>query len=153
LLSKSASTKRWLALLLWIAVIFTFSTDSFSSDGTSRGIIPVLRFLFPFLSPAQLEIGHLVCRKAAHVTAYFVLGILAWRAATTLQAPNLRPELLTIAVVLLVAISDEFHQSFVPSRTSAIGDVGFDLAGGIAALLLMLRLRHESRTLHPHSVL
>ena len=152
-MSKYASTKRWLALLFWIAVIFTFSTDSFSSDGTSRVIVPVLRFLFPFLSPSQLEVGHIVCRKAAHVTAYFVLGILGWRAAMTPQAASLRPELLTIAIVILVAVSDEFHQWFVPSRTSAIGDVGFDLAGGMAALLLMLRLKHESRTLHSHSVL
>ena len=58
-----------------------------------------------------------------------------------------------MALVLVVAVSDEFHQSFVPSRTSALTDVGYDFAGGMAALLLMSRLRNETRPLPSHSVL
>jgi len=94
-----------------------------------------------------------ICRKAGHVLEYFVLGVLAWRATTSTPYARFRPELLTVGLVLAVALSDEFHQSFVPSRTSALGDVGFDFLGGVIGLLLMLRLRNEPRALPSHSVL
>ena len=140
-------------MLVWILVIFFFSTDSFSSGETSRIIAPVLKFLFPFLSAEQLHVAHVICRKAGHVLEYFVLGVLAWRATTSTPYARFRPELLTVGLVLAVALSDEFHQSFVPSRTSALGDVGFDFLGGVIGLLLMLRLRNEPRALPSHSVL
>jgi VanZ family protein len=140
-------------LLLWILAIFLFSTDAFSSGETSRIIVPALKFLFPSLSPEHLQTAHVICRKAGHVLEYFVLGILAWRATTTTPFAWIRPELLTVALTLAVALTDEIHQSFVPSRTGALGDVGFDLFGGLMGLCLMLRLRHEPRRLPSHSVL
>jgi VanZ family protein len=140
-------------LLAWIVAIFLFSTNSFSSGETSRVIIPALRFLFPSLSPEHLQVAHLICRKAGHILEYFVLGVLAWRATVATPTSWIRPELLTVALVLLVALSDEFHQSFVPSRTSALGDVGYDFIGGLIGLLLILRLRNEPGTLPSHSVL
>ena len=152
-MSRSRSTSRWIALLVWILAIFLFSTDSFSSNETSRFIVPALKFLFPSLSPEQLQIAHVICRKAGHVLEYFVLGALAWRAASATPSAWIRPEFLTVALVIAVALTDEFHQSFVPSRTSALGDVGYDFFGGLVGLLLMLRLRNEPGTLHSHSVL
>ena len=132
-------------MLAWIGVIFSLSTDTFSSPGTSRILIPALQFLFPFLTPDQLEIGHAICRKAAHVLGYLVLGVLAWRAIGS--AP------MSLALVLAVAVGDEFHQSFVASRTGTWTDVGYDLIGGMTGLLLMLRLRNETRDLHSRTVL
>jgi VanZ family protein len=152
-LSASGSTKRWIALLAWITVIFFFSTDSFSSSETSRILGPVLKFLFPFLSPEQLSLGHAVCRKAGHVLEYFVLGVLIWRALNPDHAAWAKARLLSVGLVLAVALSDEFHQAFVPSRTSALTDVGYDVVGGMAALMLMSRFRNEPRTLHSHPVL
>ena len=139
-------------MLVWIFVIFFFSTDSFSSGETSRIIAPVLKFLFPFLSAEQLHVTHVICRKAGHILEYFVLGVLAWRAIRSVPMGWFVPELLTVALVLVVAFSDEFHQSFVPSRTSALVDIGYDFIGGMTGLLL-LRLRNGTRTLYSHSVL
>ena len=152
--SQSVSTKlRGLALLVWILVIFLFSTDSFSSAETSGVIIPTLRFLFPLITPAQLEFGHIVCRKAGHLLEYFVLGVLAWRAFGAQQRNRLKPWLAAATLVLVVALTDEFHQSFVPSRTSSLTDVGYDFTGGIIALLFMPRLCNETRNLRSHPVL
>jgi VanZ family protein len=61
--------------------------------------------------------------------------------------------LFTAGLVLAVALSDEFHQSFVASRTGALADVGFDFIGGIMGLFLMLRMRNGTRALYSHSVL
>ncbi len=43
---------------------------------------------------------------------------------------------LAFALVILVAASDEFHQSFEPSRTSSVHDVLIDCTGGITMVLL-----------------
>src|SRR4026208_1875616 len=125
---SSSTSGRWFALLGWPVVVFTFSTDSFSSAETSRILGPALKYLFPSLAPEQLEFLHLVCRKAGHILEYFVLGVLAWRAlrADMSQNRTLRVRVLAAGFVVAVAFSDEFHQFFVPSRTSSLVDVGYD---------------------------
>jgi len=153
-LYRSGSTRlRWVALLVWVLVIFLFSTNSFSSAETSRLIVPVLKFLLPTLDAAQLQFAHAVCRKAGHVIEYFVLGILMWRALPVAPGAGLKPRLLAVSLVLAVALSDEFHQSFVPSRTSSLTDVGYDFIGGLVGLLFVPRFRNETRNLRSHSVL
>jgi len=145
--------RYWFALLAWILVIFLFSTNSFSSAQTSKFFVPALKFAFPFLSPEQLQVGHIIFRKAGHVSEYFVLGFLAWRALRSANNHGIRLWLLSAGLVLLVALSDEFHQSFVPSRVSSIVDVGYDCVGGIAALVVLSRFRNETRTIYSHPVL
>jgi VanZ family protein len=45
-----------------------------------------------------------------------------------------------VGCTLLIAIADEFHQSFLPTRTSSPVDVCIDVSGAIVAQLLMLLL-------------
>jgi VanZ family protein len=112
-----------------------------------------LKFLLPFLSPDQLLIGHAICRKAGHILEYFVLGVLAWRAFRGDSRDGPAVWLRSAALVLMVALTDEFHQSFVSSRTSSIIDVGYDFLGGIAALGVLSRFRNEGRALYSHPIL
>ena len=139
--SSLSAAKRfrqyWLPLLLMLTAIFFFSTDSFSSDQTSRFIVPILKFLAPNLSAVQVEFWHHVVRKAAHITEYCVLGILIYRALRLDVRSPATLRVVTVASVALVALLDEFHQSFVPSRTSSIFDVGYDCIGGVMAILLL----------------
>jgi VanZ family protein len=128
-----------------MVVIFVFSTDRFSGTHTSGIIEPLLRFLFPFLTQPQVVFWHGVFRKAGHITEYFVLGILAWRV--------FKLRLVAAGFVLAVALSDEFHQSFVSSRTASLMDVGYDFFGGLIALLILYALKNESRTVPTHTVL
>jgi VanZ family protein len=136
-----------------MVLISYFSTDTFSGTNTQGIIKSILKFLFPFLSIYQLEFWHGVCRKAGHVTEYAILGFLAWRAFVTHPWAGFRPKLFAAAFVLVFALSDEFHQTFVPSRTGSLMDVGFDFAGGLIMLMLLPGTRNESRTLPSHSVL
>jgi VanZ family protein len=39
-------------------------------------------------------------------------------------------------LVVIYALLDEFHQSFVPSRTASIYDSAIDVAGGLTVLLI-----------------
>ena len=155
-LSISASTTKnraWFPLIAWMAVIFFFSTETFSGANTAGIIAGALKFLFPSLSISQLEFWHGVCRKAGHVTEYSILGFLAWRTFSIYPWAGPKPKLFAAAFVLVFALSDEFHQRFVPSRTSSLMDVGYDFMGGLIALMLLPRSRNESGTLHSHSVL
>ena len=45
--------------------------------------------------------------------------------------------LLTLALVMLYAASDEFHQRFVPSRDASAVDVMIDTGGAVLALFLV----------------
>ncbi len=122
------------------------STESFSSENTSRIIEPILRFLMPSLLPEKAALVHGVIRKLGHVTEYFILGILLFRAfrSGSMELPGLRWAFYSVLVVMLYAASDEFHQSFVSARTASLFDVGIDIGGGVLAQgVSVLRLGHR----------
>ena len=80
--------------------------------------------------------------KLLHGAAYAVLGALLRGA---LGGGWLRPSLALVAAVVLgtaYGASDEWHQSFVPNRSSDVGDLAADALGaavGAAAAALILR--------------
>ena len=140
--------KYWLPVIFWMGVIFLMSTGTFSSEHTSRFIVPVLHFLFPWLSQQDVDMIHGMTRKAGHVTEYFILGLLLFRAfrGESPQAWRLRWALYAVIGVVFYAVSDEFHQSFVAVRTASLVDVGIDSTGGILSqIAVMLRHLHRGR--------
>jgi VanZ family protein len=133
-------------LLIWIGVIFYLSGTGGSFQTTSRFIGPLLDFLFPEASPETIAYYHFVIRKGAHLTAYAILALIAFRAFI-----DVRPRFTSsLVLVALVATLDETNQSFNSARTGASTDVLIDIAGGTIALSLlyaMIRLRaHASRS-------
>jgi VanZ family protein len=138
--------RRYGPLIVWLAFIFFASTGEFSADNTSRIIGPLLRWLFPGISDENLAFAHFLTRKAAHFTEYAILAYLAARAFTTSSNQTLHRRwfLIVLALVVLYALSDEYHQSFVASRTASIYDSLIDMSGGLTALLLYaLRQRRK----------
>jgi VanZ family protein len=134
--------KYWLPPLLWMMLIFSASGDSHSYEHSSRLVEPLLRWLFPKMSQANIaEIHHLI-RKCGHLTEYAVLALLLWRALKNPAKNNLNkwswPEAgCTLSIVFLYAASDEFHQIFVPTRTPRVTDVIIDTVGGAIGLLAL----------------
>jgi VanZ family protein len=139
--------KHWWPALVWAVVISGFSTGAFTSDNTSRFIVPILRFFLPHASAETLELLHFLVRKCAHFTEYFILSLLILRGFRAgAKGMHLRWALLTILLVAGYASLDEFHQSFVPGRTAAVGDVLIDTSGGAVALIvasLFARFRRD----------
>jgi VanZ family protein len=133
---------RYLPLLLWLAFIYLASTSEFSAANTSQLVRPLLLWLFPNLSEARLAAVHFMTRKAAHFTEYAVLALLARRAFITSSYAVVQQHWFRWALLLVVtyALLDEFHQSFVSSRTASIYDSAIDVAGGLTVLLI-LKLR------------
>ena len=152
-----------LPVVLWLLLIYSLSTDAFSTVETSRFIVPALRYVFPALSYEQMEFWHLVIRKLAHMTEYAILAVLAYRCFKNGQIDAKRkrdsaqPQELgdsrirTIGFVLMAALMDEWHQGFTAFRGASIVDVGYDCLGGVCALGLIGL--YETWRLRSHSIL
>jgi len=128
---------RYLPLVVWLVFISYASSDSFNASNTSRIIGPLVLWLFPNTSPETMATIHFITRKIAHFTEYAILGFLAARAFR----PYPRWFVISVALVVVYALIDEYHQSFVPSRTASVFDSMIDMAGGITALILVRRKR------------
>jgi VanZ family protein len=129
--------------LIWMAVIFLGSTDVLSAEHTSRFLVPLLRWLDPQITLATLNLMQTVIRKLGHVTEYAILAVLLWRAVRGATAWASKRWILFVTIWVICAIfaaSDEFHQSFVPSRTSSFHDVMIDISGVLVGLTICIAL-------------
>jgi VanZ family protein len=134
--------KYWLPVLAWMSLIFLLSTDVGSATNTSRFIEPILRWLIPHISPGAIEKTHFFIRKAGHLSEYGVLGLMLWRALrhTRLGASGKTSWKTAVAALVLsvaYAATDEFHQSFVPTRTPSVRDVMIDASGSLLSLSII----------------
>jgi VanZ family protein len=100
---------------------------------------PILHFLFPSASAETLQQYHFFIRKCAHFTEYALLAFWAIRAWSRSSFSAIKDYRYALAVLLVFAVAslDEFNQSFEPSRTSTVWDVGLDLVGGTAMCLVL----------------
>jgi VanZ family protein len=135
----------WWPVLVWAAVIFSMSTDTFSSEHTAFVLAPVFRWLVPSLTAEQFDTIHHYLRKSAHFTEYFIFCLLIYR--------SVRGErigwrwtwgLSALGIAAGYSALDEIHQAFVASRTASPYDSLLDSTGAffaVAVLWLWFRLR------------
>jgi VanZ family protein len=110
----------------------------FSSSHTSQFIIPVLHWLFPHASAEALDRLHFFIRKTAHFTEYFVFSFLLLRSVRGEQRGwQLRWAIAALAIAAGYSALDEFHQSFVPSRTASPWDSLLDTSGAAVAQIVL----------------
>jgi len=143
---------RYGPLVLWILFISFASTNQFSASNTSAILRPLLLWFFPNLSESRLAAVHFITRKAGHFSEYAVLAFLARRAFISSSRDFLQRYWFQLGLLLVViyGLLDEFHQSFVPSRTASIYDSAIDVAGGFTVLLIfyVYGKNHRERELH-----
>jgi VanZ family protein len=104
--------KRWLPALLMMVVIFGFSS-------------------IPGKEMPSFGSWDLIVKKGAHVLGYALLALLLWYA----QGFDQNRWWLAFMLAVLYAISDEFHQSFIPGRHPSWVDA-LVIDGGGAAFAL-----------------
>jgi VanZ family protein len=139
---RNSLLKAWIAAILWLIVIAIESTAYLSAHNTSRILFPILHFIFG-MDWVRFEFWHFYIRKGGHVVGYGILSFLlfrAWRA--TLPSLDragwmLRWSAIAVLGTAIVASLDEWHQSFIPSRTGRWQDVVLDTCAGIAAQILI----------------
>lgn len=137
--------RYWLPVLGWMGLIFVGSADPASGPHSSSILGPVVRWLFPDISPDSLETVLLWLRKCGHLAEYAILAILLWRALCWRSEQAHRPWRwptvgLALALAALYAASDEFHQTFVPTRVGCVRDVLIDTCGAALGLAFLLGL-------------
>ena len=128
----------WILLLGWAATIFATS-----STFIERSVfINFVERLIPTAMPRQLWVNFWASFGIFVVKAYHVaeFALLCWLAFTVLQSglvKNRKKALVAAAgVSALYAISDEWHQTFVPGRGGTWVDVLIDCIGiGLAVAL------------------
>jgi VanZ family protein len=129
---------RYAPLILWTLVVLGLSSAQASMQQTSLIIRPILKFLFPSSPEATIDLIHAYIRKSAHFTEYAILAFFAFRAAAGSSINLLRRfrMLAPVVFVALIAATDEYHQSFVPSRTSSGWDVLLDISGSVFVVII-----------------
>src|SRR3989442_637094 len=133
---------HWLPPVLWMGVIMLLSTDTGSAAHTGELLLPLLHWFLPWASPGDLAAIRGLVRRGAHPTEYAILAALWYRAFT--RGRRLTPPpagWLAFGISLAWAPLDEWHQAFLPSRTSSATDVGIHDAGHPVALILACRRR------------
>lgn len=144
-------SKYWGPVAVFMALIFVGSTDWLSGKSTGRFLIPLIKFLLPAADESLVNGIRFLIRKMGHLTEYAILAILLWRALTFSGRPgntdkvewSPRIAFLAWLCASLYAVSDEFHQSFVPSRVGSPFDVMIDAAGAGIAILILFLIRRK----------
>lgn len=126
-------------------IIFLFSAQQGSSSGSlSTSVLNMVSTAWNSILPNTKfdeDYVHLLIRKGAHFSVYLILGILTSNALCISDVPLKKQILYALAISILYAASDEFHQSFVPGRGPSIIDVGVDTGGAIVGIFIYQGIR------------
>lgn len=130
----------WLALLVWLGVIFYFSHQSGdASMQLSDGFLDSFESLFQnFLDYHTLSY---IIRKIAHFTEYFILGLLIYHLVKQYRVISKTEIIWMILFCVIYAMSDEFHQVFIGGRSPKVFDVIIDSLGSSLSILILQLLQ------------
>ncbi|MBB6693242.1 VanZ family protein [Cohnella xylanilytica] len=154
-----ARSWRWAILVVligWLFVVFGFSSQPYQKQNlrptlrrfiteiAAERIVPDITFRYHngIVSGEQDPYGFMefIIRKCAHLFEYGMLGILCYLLLFLIKKRVWRFGA-ALVLVATAALADEWNQSYVAERTSAIQDVGVDLAGAIVAISLFLLVK------------
>ena len=137
--SRPNLVRAWWPAIVWIGLIAFESTDFFSSEHTGSMLYSLLTRLFGDINFYKFLVFHHYLRKTGHVVGYGMLSLLllrGWRATLgRIHTLLLRAALLSWLGTAFVAAMDEWHQSYIPSRTGTVWDVALDSVAGVAFLV------------------
>ncbi len=134
--------KFWLSALFtlaWMAVIFLFSSENGDESSATSGRVVAWICGLLRLSPSESALSAMTfcVRKAAHMTEFGLLGLLAFN---TLRLgfgkfSGIYP--LAFCIASLYAATDELHQLFIADRSGQFTDWLIDSAGILLWLTLL----------------
>ncbi|MBN4074890.1 MAG: VanZ family protein [Alkaliphilus sp.] len=129
----------WLAVLLWMVLIFNLSSQPANqsnklSEGITKAIVDTVERVAPSTDFDLSRLNHIV-RKNAHFFAYLVLALLVMNAVRRTGGNDIK---LTLLICVLYAISDEMHQIFIPGRSAQLSDVLIDSVGVVVGIVMYL---------------
>lgn len=123
----------WMLLVIWM--IFIFIMSSFNGNISSNQSGSIADLIYNLFNISNTEKVSLIVRKCAHVSEFFILGILVINLVSKYNVKHI--SFISFIVCVLYASSDEFHQLFVPGRSGQVTDIFIDMIGTIFSLLVM----------------
>lgn len=148
---KNLIFKRVLFLIL-LAIAFYVIFNFSAQDGEISGSISqkVTEFIVKVVSKVKtmdmatqlrwIEKLHPIIRKFAHFGVYTVVGFSVMGFMCTYDMRNIFKLLISFAVGVTYAVSDEVHQYFIPGRNASIVDVGIDSLGVLTGIFILITL-------------
>ena len=133
--------RRWWVMVAAVcAAIFMFSQDAHSTQHSDAVLGLMLSTWGRFGAALVAKLSTPFC-KFAHVVVYSCLGASTYLAFSHWgsrhgQAVSIKAWMFCV----LFSISDEIHQSFIPSRDPSLHDVLLDSTAALLVILLMARL-------------
>ena len=129
----------------WMIIIFSFSAKpgEESEDQSIKAGMVVCHVFVPgfedMSEQQQINMAKMIdhpVRKTAHATEYAVLAGLLLGAVSTrmIRGKNI---IFSVCIAALYAVTDEFHQLFVPGRSGSITDVLIDTCGAAAGAFIV----------------
>ncbi|GIQ71246.1 VanZ family protein [Xylanibacillus composti] len=130
----------WLAVIVWMAVIFYLSSQAQEESKRLSSTITInIAYTVEQINPNAMfntaRLNHIV-RKNAHFISYLILGILTMQAMRRSGVSWSKSIVYSMLLCVTYAISDEWHQSFVPGRGPEVRDVGIDSVGAIVGIII-----------------
>lgn len=154
------SISRFLPPLVWVLVTFFFSAQpapyGMVLDRPSPSAVPLQKQESPTLAAAQPPViseqwristifpktdeKQEVLGRYLHVLEYAILSFLLTRTLIWKSPLNLVLLLTTFFISALYALSDEYHQMFIPGRRFETGDILLDILGAGGGILFFILL-------------
>ena len=111
----------WAPVIVWALVIFNFSAH-------------------PAISTSTVHWQDFIIKKTAHLTEYAIFAMLWYRAFRASGIDKKTAGLYAIFICLAYGATDEFHQTFTPTREPTIRDVTIDATGGVIGIFIIWKL-------------
>jgi VanZ family protein len=128
--------------MIWLGIIALESTGMASASNTSWLLYPLFHYLTGVDHERFFFWNHLI-RKTGHFVGYGFLSFLlfrAWRATLPLASGalwSMQWARIAFFMTALVASLDEWHQTFIPSRTGRWQDVVLDSSAALCVQIFM----------------
>lgn len=129
-----------LALIIMAVIFYNSSLPGHESSKMSGALIVWLR------ENLGLEMTSFSTRKLAHFAEYTALGFCLLPAVGENILPKLTRRCVPAAFIgILYAVSDEFHQYFVPGRSCELRDMCIDAVGVVLGVAISVLLGFDKK--------
>lgn len=144
-----------ITVFVWMIVIFYLSNQPATvSNELSKSVSNLVAGNIDFVSSRDdfnLSSLNNIVRKQAHFWLYFVLGILVVSLLRRFGMSDVKGLFLSIVICVIYAMTDEWHQLFVPGRGGQIRDVMIDSSGAALGIFVSTAISWIVRNLRVSS--
>lgn len=142
-MSRNKKIISYGAVALWMLVIFLLSNQvADTSSAQSDIIVGAIKTFQPSLSTELLTF---LTRKAAHIVAYLILGVLLYNLVRSYSLTSCQMIAISILLAGSYAVSDEIHQTFVEGRSGEVRDVLIDTSASAVGVMLYANYSDKRR--------